>query len=336
MSDILNQSYNPLLEINTSFESYLNARTRSYTDHVVGGRMDYAFDGDFAMRSKINTISGWSKLYKTITTADMPNRFKRLFQSTDLATSMLHANAYNAAQICSERMQLNIPTVMVKKAKDVPEIYSLTGDGIEPSIVITADIEDICTKQELCFLIGCELGRMQNKHSAFNYAFTYPGITLGNTVSDKFAEYTGNDRNAMPGNYRQLSYALNSWLAAADLTADRAGIICLDDPAEFADIFVSIRKKGIPDSFGNVECDINVNEIKEKFEVLHTTPVRSLSLAPDVSQDERRLYAGLEFTGCEVLYHWRPELAKSGQHLTNKQALEIRCEILAGADRQSV
>ena len=46
-------SYNPLMDINTSFCDYLVARTRSYQEHVVGGTLDYAFDADFAMRQKI-------------------------------------------------------------------------------------------------------------------------------------------------------------------------------------------------------------------------------------------------------------------------------------------
>lgn len=157
MSDINNQDYNPLLEINTSFESYLKARTRTYTDHVVGGRMDYAFDGDFAMRSKLNTMNGWNKLYKSITLTEIPNHYKKLFRTADIATSMLFANAYNAANKCSERMHLVPPQVMVKKAKGVPEIYSFSCDGVETSIVISSDIAEMCTEKELCYLIGCEL-----------------------------------------------------------------------------------------------------------------------------------------------------------------------------------
>ena len=44
------QNSNPLLRIDTSFRSYLNAFTRSFKNHVVGdGALDYAFDADFAI-----------------------------------------------------------------------------------------------------------------------------------------------------------------------------------------------------------------------------------------------------------------------------------------------
>ncbi len=327
MSDINNQDYNPLLEINTSFESYLKARTRTYTDHVVGGRMDYAFDGDFAMRSKLNTMNGWNKLYKSITLTEIPNHYKKLFRTADIATSMLFANAYNAANKCSERMHLVPPQVMVKKAKGVPEIYSFSCDGVETSIVISSDIAEMCTEKELCYLIGCELGRIQNQHTVYNFAFSALGLTDNDEEE--------NTKDSEDGS-RQLGYTLNSWLCAADFTADRAGIICLDDPSDFAETYISVRKKCIPDSFKKIDPDIDKSAVMEKFAKVHATPIRDLSLDAETSQDERRIFAGIEFTGCEVLYNWRPDLNSSGMHLTGKQTLEIRCEILAGADRQSV
>lgn len=323
----INNSANPLLEINTSFSAYLDARTRTSTEHMVDGRMDYAFDGDFSGRAKVNTVSGWSKLYKTITAADIPNEFKKVFRSADTATSMLYANAYNAASVCSERLQVSVPAVMVKTARDVPEIYSLSGEGFDPCIVLTSDIADMCSMQELYYLIGCELGRMQNNHTAYNFAFTYPGISVNN----RYSEETAHEGRAA-GETRQISYALNSWLRSADLTADRAGIICLDDPADFPEIYAGIRKKALPDSFGNTDTNIDLDSVREKYDIVHKTPIRSLKLDPDTTQDERRIMAGMEFTACEILYSWRPDLDAGGIHLTNKQTLEIRCEILAGAE----
>ncbi len=322
----INSSANPLLEINTSFSAYLDARTRTSTEHMVDGRMDYAFDGDFSGRAKINTVSGWSKLYKMITAADIPNEFKKVFRSADTATSMLFANAYNAANVCSERLQARVPTVMVKTARDIPEIYSLTGEGFDPCIVLTSDIAEMCSMQELYYLFGCEIGRMQNNHSAYDFAFTYPGISVNN----RYAAETPEPKAA--GETRQLSYALNSWLRSADLTADRAGIICLDDPAAFPEIYASIRKKALPDSFGNTDTNIDLDRVREMYDIVHKTPVRSLKLDPDTTQDERRIMAGMEFIACEILYSWRPDLDAGGIHLTNKQTLEIRCEILAGAE----
>lgn len=320
----MTNSFNPLMDINTSFSDYLIARTRSFQDHVVGGVLDYAFDADFAMRQKIGGFSGWSRLYKTITGNDIPNKFKRFFQSSDSASSMKYARAYEAAKKCSERLQISIPVVLVRKAGEIPEISSLSGDGIEPCIIMTADVAEEFTEDELCFLIGCECGRLQNRHCAFNYAFTYPGISRGD-LTQTGAESTKN-------NIRELNYSLNKWLIAGDITADRAGIICLDRPDKFAEIFASVRKKGIPDSMGNPNPNIDLEEITTHYEALHVTPVRDLKISPQCSSDERRLVAGMEFIGCEILYIWRPDLEKPQSHVGNKQSLEIRCDIIADTD----
>lgn len=316
----MTDSINPLMDINTSFCDYLVERTRSYQEHVVGGTLDYAFDADFAMRQKIGGFSGWSRLYKGIVSTDIPNRFKRYFQSSDSAGSMQYAKAYEAAKICSERLQIGLPLVLVRKAGDVPEILSLSGDGIESSIIMTSDIAEECTLEELCYLVGCECGRLQNRHTAFNYAFTYPGISRGD-VSD-------NSLDKVKSNVRELNYNLNRWLILGDITADRAGIICLNDPSSFAQVYASIRRKGIPDSYGNVNTDIDIDAILQHYDTLHLTPARDLRMG-DCSTDERRIVAGMDFVGCEILYIWRPDLVRPQTHVGNKQSLEIRCEIIA-------
>ncbi|MBQ5331303.1 MAG: hypothetical protein J6F31_08650 [Oscillospiraceae bacterium] len=315
-------SNNPLLSINTSFADYLEQRTRSYQEHVVGGTLDYAFDADFALRQKLNGVSGWSRLYKAINSTDIPTRFKKYFSTSDTASSMLFAKAYDCAKKCSDRLQISLPSVLVHKAGEVPEIFSLTGDGIEPTIVLTADIAEEFNQDELCYLIGCECGRLQNRHCTFNYAFTYPGISKGNI------EQSTEDPEGKTG-LREMNYLLNKWIAAGDVTADRAGIICLDDPLSFPKVFASVRQKGVPDSFGVQHPYFNIEEVLAEYDAIHVTPVRSLKLGENTTPDERRIFAGMEFTGCEILYVWRSDLDRPTTHVSNKQSLEIRCEIIA-------
>ena len=329
MADIINPNYNPLLEINTSFKAYLDARTRTYTDHIISaGRLDYAYDGDFAMRSRINTVPGWSKLYKAITSSDIPNRFKRLFRTSDIASSVCYTSVFKAADVCSRRMQVPVPPVLIRKSS-VPEIYSLAGEGLESCIVLSSSIAEMCGPNELCYLIGCELGRLQNRHAAYNYAFTYPGIKRGGNHDDRSRDDPLSE-NAL------LSYNLNRWLCAADITADRAGIICLEKPSDFAEVFASIRRKSIPDSFGDFNTEPDLHDILKRYETFHTTPIRSLEFSEDLPQDERRIFAGLEFTACEILYSWRPDLDSSEFHIATGQTLEIRCEALMGMDADHI
>ena len=60
MSTNTTERENPLLQIDTSFRTYLNAYTRSYQNHIVDGVLDYAFESDFAVRQKIMGLGGSS------------------------------------------------------------------------------------------------------------------------------------------------------------------------------------------------------------------------------------------------------------------------------------
>lgn len=319
--------YNPLLDIDTSFAAYLNARTRSYKDHIVGGMMDYAFDADFSVKQKITAFSGWSKVHKNLTGRDIPNKVKRIFQSTDIAGSMKYAEFYNAVKVCAERLQISVPTVYVRNAPGKYEIYSVAAEGVEPFIVATSGLAEVCSKEELLFLIGCECGHIQNNHCLFNMAAPYFGISLSEEQEDfKPAEA---DSSAM-----QIAGTISEWIKLSDVTGDRAGIICLSDPQQYSVIMAGLHQKGVFPHYKKEKLDLN--ELMKQYEVLHITPARSIVIPPEFAAIDKRILAGLEFLSCEILYNWRGDLSRADIHTVNKQALEIRCEIILGAAKEGI
>lgn len=319
--------YNPLLDIDTSFAAYLNARTRSYKDHIVGGMMDYAFDADFSVKQKITAFSGWSKVYKNLTGRDIPNKVKRIFQSTDIAGSMKYAELYNAVKVCAERLQISVPTVYVRNAPSKYEIYSVAAEGVDPFIVVTSGLAEICSREELRFLIGCECGHIQNNHCIFNMAAPYFGIRF----SDEQEESKSSDQDSSA---MQIASTILEWMTLSDVTSDRAGIICLSDPQEYPMIMTGIHSKGIFSRYPK-EC-LAPDELMKQYETLHITPARSIVIPPECSDVDKRILAGLEFLNCEILYNWRGDLSKADIHTVNKQALEIRCEIILGAAKEGI
>lgn len=313
---------NPLLDIETSFAAYLNARTRSYKDHIVGGMMDYAFDADFSVKQKITTFSSWSKVYKTLTGREIPNKVKRIFQSTDIAGSMKHPEIYNAVKICAERLQISVPTAYVRNAPNKYEIYSVSAEGVEPFIVVTSGLIEICTQEELCFLVGCECGHIQNNHCIFNMAAPYFGVNYIN--EEEYSRTSENDSSV-----KQIAGTITEWIKLSDITSDRAGIICLTKPQEYPSIISSVYNKGIFNAYPKEQY--NLEELMKLYEVLHITPARNIVLPKECGSIERRILAGLEFLSCEILYNWRTDLNKVDVHTVNKQALEVRCEIILDA-----
>lgn len=319
--------YNPLLDIDTSFTAYLSARTRSYKDHIVGGMMDYAFDSDFSVKQKITTFPSWSKVYKNLTGHDIPTKIKRLFQSTDVAGSLQHPEIYNAVQQCAEKLQISVPTVYVRNAPQKYEIYSVAAEGVEPCIVATTGLIDICSGEELCFLVGCECGHIQNNHCIFSMAAPYFGINDREDMEDS-------DGHESYKALTQIAGTMSEWVKLADVTGDRAGMICLNNPNDYPMVMNSLHNKGVLGMYKKESLDLD--ELLKLYEVLHRTPARSIALPASCSSIERRILAGLEFLSCEILYNWRADLNKVDMHTVNKQALEVRCEIILDAAKGGV
>ncbi len=320
---------NPLLEIETSFSAYLSARTRSFKDHVVGGRLDYAFDADFHMRQKINNLTGWSKIYKSLVGNDIPNKFKKVFQSTSVAGSLLFPNAYEAAKICAERLQISVPNVYVRNAAGKLDIYSISAPDVEDCIVITSGLYEVCTKEEMIFLIGRECGHIQNNHCIYNLSASY----FGYRNEDGFSLAADNSQTS-EGTLKQLDATLLAWSRLADVTSDRAGIICLDNPHNFPEIMDSIYQKGIISVRNRLDSFLDLDNIRHVYESLHITPARNIKLDENYTAIDRRIFAGLEFLNCEAFYNWRTDLNKNDIHTMNKQALEVRCEIIIGSAKE--
>ena len=317
--------HNPLLDIDTSFAAYLNARTRSYKDHIVGGMMDYAFDADFSVKQKITTFSSWSKVHKNLISKEIPNRVKRLFQSTDVAGSLKYSEIYDAVKVCAERLQISVPTAYVRNAPNKYEIYSVAAEGTEPFIVVTSGIADVCSKEELRFLVGCECGHIQNNHCIFNLAAPYFGVNNLEELED----YTQSENDS---SVKQIAGTISEWLKLSDITSDRAGIICLSNPQDYPTIISNLHNKGI---FTTYKKDtLELGELMKLYDVLHITPARNIVLPPECTSIEKRILAGLEFLSCEILYNWRTDLNKEDVHTVNKQALEVRCEIILDAAKE--
>lgn len=310
--------YNPLLDIDTSFASYLNARTRSYKDHIVGGMMDYAFDPDFSVKQKITSSSSWSKVNKNLIGRDIPNKVKRIFQSTDVVGSLKYPEVYDVVQVCAEKLQISVPTVYVRNVAK-HEIYSVAAEGVEPFIVITSGLIDVCSKEQLRFLIGCECGHIQNNHCIFNMAAPYFGI-------NRIDEFSDQEDYEKSSSAKQIAGTFSEWIKLSDITSDRAGMICLSNPQDYPTIISGLYSKDIFSFYKKDTLDLE--KVLKLYEVLHVTPVRNIRMPYDCSATDRRILAGMEFLSCELLYSWRPDLSKTDVHTVNKQALEIRCEII--------
>ncbi|WP_295157616.1 M48 family metalloprotease [uncultured Ruminococcus sp.] len=321
MSD-KNEKVNPLLQIDTGFRSYLNAYTRSYQNHMIDGSLDYAFESDFAVRQKIMSLGGSAKLFKAVNTQDIAAEAKHLFMKCDQVGPLKYPEIYDKAKKCAERLELIVPIVFIREDMDRPLAYSISNDLIEPCIVLTKQLLDFCSDDELMLLIGCECGRVQNNHCTFNMAYTY--LNVNNEVfrpNEKFFSQTIGS---------QLYSALVQWVKYADVTANRAGMMCLDKPGQYLNIMCGLYKKGYVDFYGRSQRGIDFDELCKLSAQIHESTSRNLSISAELSALERSLLASNEFLYCKTLYSWRQDVKDIEGHAESGQICDVRTSVIVG------
>ena len=321
MSDI-NEKVNPLLQIDTGFRSYLNAYTRSYQSHMVDGSLDYAYESDFAVRQKIMSLGGSARLFKAVNTQDIAAEAKHLFMKCDQVGPLKYPEIYDKVKKCAERLELIVPIVFIREDMTRPLAYSIASDLIEPCIVLTKKLVEMCSDDELTLLIGCECGRVQNNHCTFNMAYTY--LNVNNEVFRPLEKYY----NQTIGS--QLYSALVQWVKYADVTANRAGMICLDKPGQYLSIMCGLYAKGYVDFFGRSQPGIKLGELTALSERIHNSTSRNLNIDKPLSDVERFLLASNEFLYCKTLYSWRSDVYDIDNCSESGQMCDVRTSVIVG------
>ena len=326
MSESL-ETANPLLDIDTGFRSYLESYTRSFEKHLSGGQLDYAFESDYAVRQKISGLGGWGRLSRAISTNDISAEAKHLFMKCDQAGALKYPGIYNIAKKCAQRLELNLPIVFVRTDIEKPLVYSIESELIDPCIVLSDWVVNICSPDELNMLIGAECGRLQNGHSPFNWAFTY--LNYNKNV------YIPAERSFKPAVNNQLVRSLIEWMKYADITADRAAMICLDEPGRFCEIVCSMYRKGYVDFYGRTADSLSASKLVSLSESYSSQNARALRPDNTLTELERRLLASNEFLRCDLLCDWRSDLERKpqGQRI-NSQTCDVRSSLLLGTGGQ--
>jgi Zn-dependent protease with chaperone function len=122
-----------------------------------------------------------------------------------------YANVLVAARRCAEILHIGIPTVYIAPQ---PSGVLTLGTDEEAYIVLAQGLLDDLTETELLDVLGRECGRIQNGHVPFRTALHYLQHARNTLV-----------RWAV----RPATLTLQAWRRRADVTADRAGLLCARD-----------------------------------------------------------------------------------------------------------
>ena len=305
-------SYNPTNDVNISFNSYVNERQKVHNKHLEGGIPDYAFASDYAIRQKIKTLPGIYPFFKAVTSSYVP-RHKQLINLSGLKVgARQYPEIYNMTAECANILGIGMPTVYIIPEMAVLNAYTIATDDEAPIIVLHSSLVERFSNDELKTVIGHECGHIHNNHGIYSIAVqTMLDQSMNIPIVSQIL-------SAITIPVRLMFMA---WVRAAEVTCDRAGMICANDPIDIMKADVKLMHGGMINS-----DEANIEAALKQYDMLRKTPVRFLELDSTHPTTVRRLYADLEFLNSEILYKWRPEWRKPDMKLIDKQELDTRCE----------
>ena len=307
-----NQS--PIRGMEHSFRSYV-ARRKAMEDRRMSGNglPDYAFAADYEYRKKLDAIPHFYSIAKKICGTYASRTLQEVNMTGMLVGPEQYQDVYQMGCGCARTLGIGIPNIYIVNDQTL-NAYTIGTDDIEPLIVIHSGLYERVTPGELRCVIGHECGHIHNQHGISNMLkqiMVAAGTSAAGMISAQLM-------NLMT---MGAEFLLNAWSRAAEVTCDRAGMIC----SERVEDAYSVNAKLLYGAAIGDRETVNLEALKKQLEMQMGTLVRLEELMTDHPTSVRRIMAEMEFTQCEVFYRWRPELREAGQTTRTREETDERC-----------
>ena len=312
---------NPTQSINLDFGIYLAQRQQELSEHFISGVPDYSFSLDRTLQKQIASTGPIRALIQTIVSFAVPIQ-KQIQQMQSIAVSpRQYPEIYAIGEDCARRLGIGIPQIFICSALE-GHACTIATDDVTPMIILSSSIVERLEMEELKFVIGHECGHIHNLHGVYNTAVEFMTNTMIKTVLEQFVA-TGLPNlldAAEKVIHGGIMLFLLRWSRCAEITCDRAGLICCGDLNTANVVLAKLITGG-----GNHLKDVNIQEFINQVRTVQSTPVRFLELASTHPLLSRRMEALNLFTECNIFYAWRQEL-QSPKTLRNQVETDQLCE----------
>ena len=202
----------PRPDIDLSFARYVAARKGEASARSREGAA-YAYSGDIKVRSALDRVRPVTLAVEAAVRLWQSVEKTRMLGTAVKVTNRQFPRIAKLAERCADTLRIPLPTLYVS-----PNIGALNahtfGTADDPYIVINAALIDHFSEVELLDVIGHECGHIQNNHVV--YMTTLHFLTH---AANAFLRWS----------VRPAVLALNAWARRAEVTCDRAGLICTRD-----------------------------------------------------------------------------------------------------------
>lgn len=229
--------------VEKSFSAYVNARKRE----AIGG------DGPtrYAYAADVHMLRTFRKIKPIELAASSIVRVAKDLRKNEMLGTMIRVgpnqfpSIYAIARECAERLQVPTPVLYVANN---PYVNAYTfGTDDDAFIVVNSTLVDHFDEDELRFVIGHEVGHIQNKHVVYNTAL----ILLERSIGGFF-------RWILP----PAEIALRGWYRRAEITCDRAGLLCVHNPESAFRSFLKLAC-GSKKLYADLNVDAYLSQLNE-------------------------------------------------------------------------
>jgi Zn-dependent protease with chaperone function len=202
----------PKPQIDLSFSRYVAERKGEASARSREGAA-YAYGGDLKVRAALDRVRPVTLAVEATVRLWQTVEKSRMLGTAVKVTDKQFPKVWKLGLRCAEVLRIPIPTLYVS-----PNIGSLNahtfGTPDDPYIVVNAALIDHLSELELLDVIGHECGHIQNNHVV--YMTTLFFLTR---AANMFLRWS----------VKPAVLALNAWARRAEITCDRAGLICTRD-----------------------------------------------------------------------------------------------------------
>lgn len=234
----------PKPQIDLSFPRYVAARKGAADARAREGSA-YAYGGDQKVRSTLDRIRPVTLAVEAAVRLWQTVEKSRMLGTAVKVTPKQFPQIWRLTERCADTLRIPVPTVYVS-----PNIGALNahtfGTLEDPCIVVNAALIDHLSEAEMVDVLGHECGHIQNNHVV--YTTTLHFLKHG---ANMFLRWT----------VKPAVLALNAWARRAEITCDRAALLCTRDLdvsiASLVKLALGSRK---------LYSDINVDEYLAQLE----------------------------------------------------------------------
>lgn len=312
---------NPTTSISLDFGYYLSHRKEQLAAYKEDNAPSYAFSMDKVLQRSISSMGPLRSLTQTVVSFAVPLQ-KQVQQMSSIAVGPNQLpELYQTAQACANLLGIGVPQIFICNDKNI-DASTIATDDTAPIILLSSGLVERLDLQELKFVIGHECGHIHNLHGAYNTAVqlmtnTMVKLTLKGLGSIGFEDLLSTLGQVI---HSGIMLFFTRWSRCAEVTCDRAGLICCGD----LDVAQSALVKLIANDIAHLG-GFNIKAFIQQSRSVNSTPLRLLELFNTHPLIPKRLEALEAFTRCETFYSWRPELTPPN-HLYNQQETDQKCE----------